>query len=295
MTDPTLPLGLDLDLSIRDLALLAFFAIVALTKLIEAERQALDRGESREEAIQAAYDRFYRGDIAEELVRGAREEGALFTMEDLAAWEVRIEEPVRADYKGIEVYKLTHWVQGPVLLQMLNMLEGLDLAAMGYNSARYIHGIYQVMSRAFADRDFYYGDPYFPPEEPIEGLLSEDYAKERIRDIDWERNDPDVGPGDPYPYQGETNPFSDYLAAWPPEPEEAPGEAAKDLEDFVMSESAEVARLDGGQHVGQIMLILTGRLGNGVGRLSHFTQAFLQTGLRRRLLPSQGGHYPSHR
>ena len=204
-----------------------------LEKLVEAERQALDQGKSREEAIQAAYDRFYRGDIAEEFVRGAREEGALFTMEDLANWEVRIEEPVRADYKGIEVYKLTHWVQGPVLLQMLNMLENLDLAAMGYNSARYIHGIYQVMSRAFADRDFYYGDPYFPPEEPIEGLLSEEYGKERIRDIDWERNDPDVGPGDPYPFQGETNPFTEYLAAWPPERDEPEGEqAAADLEDF---------------------------------------------------------------
>ncbi|MGH7589578.1 MAG: gamma-glutamyltransferase family protein, partial [Gemmatimonadota bacterium] len=204
-----------------------------LEKLVEAERQALDQGKSREEAIQAAYDRFYRGDIAEEFVRGAREEGALFTMEDLANWEVRIEEPVRADYKGIEVYKLTHWVQGPVLLQMLNMLENLDLAAMGYNSARYIHGIYQVMSRAFADRDFYYGDPYFPPQEPIEGLLSEEYAKERIRDLDWERNDADVGPGDPYPFQGETNPFTEYLAAWPPERDEPEGEqAAADLEDF---------------------------------------------------------------
>ncbi|MGH7564607.1 MAG: gamma-glutamyltransferase family protein [Gemmatimonadota bacterium] len=202
-----------------------------LSKLVEAERRALDQGKSREEAIQAAYDRFYRGDIAEEFVRGAREEGALFTMEDLAGWEVKIEEPVHVDYKGIEVYKLTHWVQGPVLLQMLNMLENLDLAAMGYNSARYIHGIYQVMSRAFADRDFYYGDPAFPPEEPIEGLLSKEYAEARIEDLDWERNDPDVGPGDPYPFQGETNPFTEYLAAWPPEREEAE-RAAADLDDF---------------------------------------------------------------
>ncbi len=204
-----------------------------LKKLVEAERQALDQGRSREEAIQAAYDRFYRGDIAEEFVRGAREEGALFTLEDLASWEVKIEEPVRTDYKGIEVHKLTHWVQGPVMLQMLNMLENFDLKTMGYNSARYIHGVYQVMSRAFADRDFYYGDPYFPPAEPIEGLLSKEYAKARIEDMDWERNDPDVAPGDPYPFQGETNPFTEYLAAWPPEREEpGPGQAVADLEDF---------------------------------------------------------------
>ncbi|HKY61669.1 MAG TPA: gamma-glutamyltransferase [Gemmatimonadota bacterium] len=203
-----------------------------LEKLVEAERQALDQGRSREEAIQAAHDRFYRGDIAEEFVRGAREEGALFTMEDLANWRVKIEEPVRADYKGIEVYKLTHWVQSPVMLQMLNMLENLDLRSMGYNSARYIHAVYQIMSRAFADRDFYYGDPDFPPEEPIEGLLSEEYARARIEDIDWERNDPEVGPGDPYPFQGETNPFAEYLAAWPPERDEPDGEqAAGDLED----------------------------------------------------------------
>jgi gamma-glutamyltranspeptidase/glutathione hydrolase len=242
-----------------------------LKKLVEAEKQALDRGESREEAIEAAYDRFYRGDIAEEFVRGAREEGALFTMEDLAGWEVRIEEPVRADYKGIEVYKLTHWVQGPVLLQMLNMLESLDLAAMGYNSARYIHGIYQVMSRAFADRDFYYGDPYFPPEEPIEGLLSEEYAKERIRDIDWERNDPDVGPGDPYPYQGGTNPYTEFLAQWPPDGDEA-DQAALDIEDFTLGTTTIQTADEEGWVVsvtpsgGWVPAVIAGRTGVGMSQ-----------------------------
>ncbi|MGH7556625.1 MAG: gamma-glutamyltransferase family protein, partial [Gemmatimonadota bacterium] len=242
-----------------------------LKKLVEAERQALDQGRSREEAIQAAYDRFYRGDIAEEFVRGAREEGALFTMEDLAGWEVRIEEPVHVDYKGIEVYKLTHWVQGPVLLQMLNMLEGLDLAAMGYNSARYIHGIYQVMSRAFADRDFYYGDPYFPPEEPIEGLLSEEYARSRMEDIDWERNDPDIGPGDPYPFQGETNPFTEYLAAWPPEGEETE-QAAADLGDFYMGTTTIQTADEEGWVVsmtpsgGWVPAVIAGRTGVGMSQ-----------------------------
>jgi gamma-glutamyltranspeptidase/glutathione hydrolase len=185
-----------------------------LRKLVEAERHALDRGMDRKQAIQAAYDRFYTGDIAEEIVRGTREQGGLFTMQDLANWKVHIEEPVKTNYKGIDVYKLTHWVQSPVLLQALNILENFDLKAMGYNSTRYIHTLYQAMNLAFADRDFYYGDPYFPPEEPIAGLLSKDYARERARLIRADRNDPDIGPGDPYPFQGGTNPFQQYLRTW---------------------------------------------------------------------------------
>jgi gamma-glutamyltranspeptidase/glutathione hydrolase len=164
--------------------------------------------------MQAAYDRFYTGDIAEEIVRGTREQGGLFTLQDLANWKVHIEEPVKTSYKGIDVYKLTHWVQSPVMLQALNILENFDLKAMGYNSTRYVHTLYQAMNLAFADRDFYYGDPYFPPEEPIAGLLSKDYAKQRANLIRSDRNDPDIGPGDPYPFQGGTNPFQQYLRSW---------------------------------------------------------------------------------
>ncbi len=188
--------------------------LATLSKLVEAEQQALKAGKSRKEAIYAAYDRFYRGDIADEFVRGSREQGGLITKEDLDKWQVYIEEPVMTTYKGIEVYKLNTWQQGPVMLQALNMLENFDLPAMSYNSAKYIHTLYQVMNLAFADRDFYYGDPYFPPEEPIRGLLSKDYAKERIKLIDWEKNDPGVKPGDPYPFQGGKNPFTTYLKDW---------------------------------------------------------------------------------
>ncbi len=163
-----------------------------LHKLVDAEAEALAEGRSRKEAIYAAYDRFYRGDIAREYVRGAREQGATVTLDDLAGWKVYIEDPVRTDYKGIEVYKLNSWVQGPVMLQMLNILENFDLKAMGYNSARYIHTLYQTMNLAFADRDFYYGDPYYPPQEPIKGLLSKEYAKARAAEIDWKANDPDA-------------------------------------------------------------------------------------------------------
>ena len=185
-----------------------------LEKLIKAEQKALDEGKSRKEAIYAAYDRFYKGDIAEEFVRGCQEQGGLITMEDLANWKVYIEEPVMTKYKEIEVYKLTCWVQGPVLLQMLNMLENVDLKSMGYNSVNYIHALYQVMNLAYADRDFYYGDPYFPPQEPIKGLLSKEYAKERLKKINWNVNDPDAKPGDPYPFEEKKNPYLDLLETW---------------------------------------------------------------------------------
>ena len=92
---------------------------VTLRKLVEAERLALKAGKSRKEAIYAAYDRFYTGDIASEIVRGVREEGGLFTTEDLANWKVKIEEPVTTNYRGIDVYKLQQWTQGPALLQAL--------------------------------------------------------------------------------------------------------------------------------------------------------------------------------
>ncbi|HSF39973.1 MAG TPA: gamma-glutamyltransferase [Thermoanaerobaculia bacterium] len=185
-----------------------------LRKLVEAERQALAQGKSRKEAIQAAYDRFYKGDIAEEIARGTQEQGGLITKEDLANWKVYLEEPVKVDYKGIEVYKLNVWTQGPAMLQALNILEPLDLKGMGFNSARYLHTIYQAMNLAFADRDFYYGDPYFPPQEPVAGLLSKEYAAARRKQMNNEKNDPAVKPGDPYPFEGKKNPYSGLLEKW---------------------------------------------------------------------------------
>jgi gamma-glutamyltranspeptidase / glutathione hydrolase len=192
-----------------------------LEKLIEAEANALASGLSRRDAIYAAYDRFYRGDIAEEIVRATQEHGGLITAEDLDGWEVLVEEPVATNYRGIDVYKLTTWTQGPAMLQALNILEGFDLKAMGYNSTRYVHTLTQAINLAFADRDFYYGDPYFPPAEPIAGLLSKEYAAKRRELIDFERIIDEVRPGDPYPFQGETNPFKELLDNWTPNPPDA--------------------------------------------------------------------------
>lgn len=185
-----------------------------LQKLVEREQQALKKGRTRKEAIYAAYDRFYKGDIAKEIARGCQEQGGLITEQDLANWKVKIEAPMMTSYRGIDVYKLQQWTQGPVMLQTLNILENFDLKGMGYNSTKYVHTLYQAMNLAYADRDFYYGDPAFAPEEPMKGLLSKEYAKERTKQINWEMNNLATGPGDPYPFEGKQNPYTDLLKTW---------------------------------------------------------------------------------
>ena len=254
-----------------------------LRKLVESEKAARAKGLDRKAALYAAYDRFYKGDVAQEFVRGAREQGALVTTEDLAAWKVHVEEPVKTRYKDIDVYKLNTWVQGPVMLQALNILETLDLKAMGYNSARYIHALYQAMNLAFADRDFYYGDPYFPPQEPIAGLLSKDYARERAKLIRWDANDPDVKPGDPYPFQGGTNPFPGLLEKWKaPRPEPAtPGARAGVLDHAFYAGTTSVQAADEKGWVvsvtpsgGWIPAVIAGRTGMGMSqRMQSFVLA----------------------
>ena len=185
-----------------------------LQKLVATEQESLKQGMSRKDAIYAANARFYKGDIAKEIARSCQEQGGLITEQDLATWQVKIEEPLMTNYKGIEVYKLQQWTQGPVMLQMLNILENFDLKQMGYNSTNYIHTLYQAMNLAFADRDFYYGDPAFAPEEPMRGLLSKEYAKERSKLIDPEKNNPKIGPGNPYPFEGKVNPYTTVLEKW---------------------------------------------------------------------------------
>jgi gamma-glutamyltranspeptidase / glutathione hydrolase len=185
--------------------------LATLTKMVEAEQAALKQGKTRKQAIYAGYDRFYKGDIAQEFVRGCQEQGGLITMDDLAAWKPVEEEAMHVNYRGVEVYKLQQWTQGPALLQALNILENFDLKGMGFNSSRYIHTVYQAMNMAFADRDFYYGDPNFSTEQPMKGLLSKEYAKARAGQIDLLHNDVSVGPGDPYPFEGRVNPFTELL------------------------------------------------------------------------------------
>jgi gamma-glutamyltranspeptidase/glutathione hydrolase len=185
--------------------------LATLQKMVDAEQSALKKGKTRKEAIQAAYDRFYKGDIADEFVRGVKEQGGLITKQDLANWKPIEEAPTHINYKGIDVYKLQQWTQGPALLQALNILENFDLKSMGYNSTKYIHTVYQAMNLSFADRDFYYGDPKFTTQQPMTGLLSKAYAKQRAGEINALQNNPNTAPGDPYPYEGKQNPFLNLL------------------------------------------------------------------------------------
>jgi gamma-glutamyltranspeptidase/glutathione hydrolase len=116
---------------------------------------------------------------------------------------------------------------------------------MGYNSVKYIHMLYQAMNLAYADRDFYYGDPYFPPEEPVRGLLSKDYARARAKTIRWERNDPDVRPGDPYPFQGGTNPYARELQNWRSKTSPLTARAEFDRHFYLGTTSVEAADKEG--------------------------------------------------
>lgn len=178
-------------------------------KLVGAERNARSLGRSA--ALRAARDRFYKGDIAREIVafqqdstvRDANgfESSGLLTEEDFATFETRVEEPVTINYRGYDVYKCGPWSQGPVFLQQLTLLEGFDLRALAHNSADYIHLITEASKLAFADRERYYGDPEFVAV-PLRGLLSKAYAAARRDLIDSRRASLELRSGNPYPYEG---------------------------------------------------------------------------------------------
>ena len=165
-----------------------------LRRMVEAERSAKRRG--RTAGIVAARDRFYKGDIAREMVAFLRQHDAPFDQRDFAEYFARIEEPARTTYRGYTVYKHGFGSQGPVLLQTLNILEQFDLHAMGHASADYLHTLVEAMKLAYADRDSYYADPAFV-KVPSEGLLSKAYAKERAALIDPKRASTAFVAGDP--------------------------------------------------------------------------------------------------
>ena len=165
-----------------------------LKRMVEAERAAKSKG--RAAGIAAARDRFYKGDIAREMVAFLQKHGAPFEHADFAEFFARIEEPAKTTYRGYTVYKHGFGSQGPVLLQALNILEQFDLAKMGYGSADYLHTVTEAMKLAYADRDTYYADPAFV-QVPAEGLLSKAYAKERAALIDPARASKAFIAGDP--------------------------------------------------------------------------------------------------
>jgi gamma-glutamyltranspeptidase/glutathione hydrolase len=152
-----------------------------LKKMVEAERANKNKG--RAAGIIAARDRFYKGDIAREMVAFLQAHQAPFDISDFSEFFAKIEQPSMTTYRGYEVYKHSFGSQGPVLLESLNILENFDLKAMKHNSADYLHTVTEAMKLAYADRDSYYGDPAFV-QTPAEGLLSKEYAKERAKLID---------------------------------------------------------------------------------------------------------------
>lgn len=180
-----------------------------LKKLVEAEAQALAAGKDRSEALRAVRDRFYKGDIAEAMVKFQQENKFLdatgeahsgnLTLEDFATYSAQLREPWSVTYKGYEVYKCGPWTQGPVFLQQLNMLEQFDLQKIGYNTADYWHIWLETAKLAHADKDKWYADENFV-DVPKQGLLSKEYAAERVKLISMEKALNEHIPGDPWKY-----------------------------------------------------------------------------------------------
>ena len=170
-----------------------------LRRMIAAERAAAVNG--RAAGLRAARAEFYEGETAARLVRFCGAEGGLLSAEDLATYRVKIEEPVHVDYRGFTVYACGPWCQGPVLLQMLNLLEGFDVTSLDHGSAEHLHLLVECMKLAFADREAFYGDPEFV-DVPLPGLLSKEFAALRRRSVHPEAAAPDLPPpGDPYAFQ----------------------------------------------------------------------------------------------
>jgi gamma-glutamyltranspeptidase/glutathione hydrolase len=178
-------------------------------RMVEAERAHASEG--REAAIVAARDRFYKGDIAEEMVTYLRAHGSGFSLADFAEFYARVEEPTQIDYRGYTVYKQPFNSQGPALLQALNILETFDLRAMGHNSADYTHLLIEALKLAYADRDTYYADQDFV-DVPAEGLLSKAYARQRAAEIDMARSSTSFVAGNPLPFDSSVDSWDYWVA-----------------------------------------------------------------------------------
>lgn len=182
-------------------------------RMVAAERAAA-RSAGRVGGIIAARDRFYKGDIAEEMVAFLNDNGAPYTIGDFAEFFARIEAPAATSYRGYDVYKQPFNSQGPMLLQTLNILENYDLESMGHNSPDYVHVLVEAMKLAYADRDTYYADQDFV-DVPAEGLLSKEYARARMREISMRRSQTDFVAGDPLPFDNSVNEWSYWRAGDP--------------------------------------------------------------------------------
>jgi len=143
-----------------------------------ADQEAASAKNGRTAGLQAARDAFYRGDLSAAILKFHGANGGLLTAEDFSEFRVGIEPPTQTKFGNIDVYGCGPWCQGPMMLQALNLLDGIDLKKMGHNSTAYIHTLTEAIKLAAADREAYYGDPRFV-DVPMQALLSKDYAAER--------------------------------------------------------------------------------------------------------------------
>jgi gamma-glutamyltranspeptidase/glutathione hydrolase len=175
-----------------------------LRAIVAAEHAAFVKTRDRSGAIRAGRDAFYKGDIARRLAAANRAEGGVFTYEDLASFQGSVEKPASTTFHGFEINKAGAWNQGPVLLETLNILEGVDLKTMGAHSSEYIHTVHEAIKLAYDDRNAYLGDPAFA-SVPLKGLLSKAYAAER-RKLIGPTAFLEHRPGDPYPFDTDVTP-----------------------------------------------------------------------------------------
>jgi gamma-glutamyltranspeptidase/glutathione hydrolase len=196
---------------------------------------ALDESyKKRDDGLRAVYDAFYRGRVAESIVTFIRtthcrdscgkDEAGLLALEDFNDFTPRLDAPAHTTYRGLTIYKCGPWTQGPVLLQALNLLEGFNLNRMRHNSARYIHTVTECMKLAFADREYYYGDPDFA-DVPMDRLLSSEYAAERRQLVSPERATLELRPGGHTPLRADS--VTDVEASLGPQTSEKNGDTTK--------------------------------------------------------------------
>ena len=187
--------------------------------MANAEKKALAAGKTREQAIDAVRDYFYRGEIARKIGDFVKANDGLLRYEDMASFRLEVEEPLTTSFHGYEVHKSGFWTQGAVMIEALNILEGYHLDTLGWNSPEYIHLLTEALKLAYADRDTWYADPKFE-KIPAE-LLSKVYAAQRREMIDPRRANPEFRPGKfgkgepPHPsfYVGQMRPLTDALAS----------------------------------------------------------------------------------
>ncbi len=151
----------------------------------------------RLQGLRAARDAFYQGDIAKTICAYHADKGGFLGLDDMAAFKVRREQPIRAPFDGADIYTCGAWCQGISLAQAFRMLDGLDLTGLAHNSADYIHLVTEVLKLVFADREAHVADPA-AVDVPVEAMLSNDYIAARRALIDRDRAFPDMPPaGDP--------------------------------------------------------------------------------------------------